>query len=36
VTIVLVVLAALGVWGVVGTAVTVRADGYRPVPTRRS
>jgi hypothetical protein len=33
-TVLLVLLAALSVWGVVATAVAVRNDGYRRVPTR--
>lgn len=34
-TVLLVVLAALSLWGVAATAVAVRSDGYRTVPTRR-
>jgi len=33
--VVLVVLAALTLWGAAATAVTVHNDGYRAVPTRR-
>jgi hypothetical protein len=36
VTVLLVVLAALTVWGAAATAVAVRSDGYGAVPTRRS
>ena len=32
----LVILAALSAWGIVSTAVAVRSDGYRAVPSRRS
>jgi hypothetical protein len=34
-TVLLVVLAALSLWGVGATAVAVRTDGYRAVPDRR-
>ena len=34
-TVLLVVLAALGVFGVGATVHAVRTDGYRAVPTRR-
>jgi hypothetical protein len=30
----LVLLAALSAWGVVATAVAVRTDGYRAIPTK--
>jgi hypothetical protein len=30
----LVILAALSVWGVAATAVAVRNDGYRAIPTK--
>lgn len=33
-TVLLVLLAALSVWGVAATAVAVRTDGYRRIPTR--
>jgi hypothetical protein len=35
-TVLLVVLAALSLWGVGATAVAVHNDGYRAVPTRHS
>lgn len=34
-TVLLVVLAALSAWGIIATAVAVRTDGYRAIPTRR-
>ena len=33
--ILLVLVAALSAWGIVATAVAVRTDGYRSIPTRR-
>jgi hypothetical protein len=33
-TVLLVIIAAISVWGVAATAVAVRTDGYRRVPTR--
>lgn len=33
-TVLLVILAAVSVWGVAATAVAVRNDGYRRIPTR--
>ena len=33
-TVLLVLLAAVSVWGVVATAVAVRNDGHRRIPTR--
>ena len=33
--ILLVLVAALSAWGIVATAVAVRSDGYRAIPTRR-
>lgn len=32
----LVLLAALSAWGIVATAIAVRTDGYRAIPTRRA
>jgi hypothetical protein len=34
-TVLLLVLAALSVWGVAATVVAVHNDGYRAAPTRR-
>jgi hypothetical protein len=35
-TVLLLVLAALGAWGAAASVVAVRHDGYGAVPTRRS
>lgn len=35
-TVLLVLLAAVSVWGVAATAIAVKTDGYGALPTRRS
>lgn len=34
-TVLLIVFAALSAWGIVATALAVRNDGYRAIPTKR-